>query len=257
MPKTCASKRHKGLKKSVSRRWLLSFVRMTQMLQQRAPTRVSSMKAILQTACGLFGFIVLMPTSVVGQSQLPVPTGKYGIGRLVLHWTDSARRETQSEKPGSPRELLVYLCYPTDPESRGVRAEYFPHLKEVEAYEERFGKNLLRKSYGDSYKTISTLRSYAIENAHLAAGKEQFPVLIFAHGGGIPVLYYTAIIENLVSHGYVVAAVEHTFDGATVRFPNGRIVSQTGWDEDTKRNKDERAAFHASRHRVGSQDNSF
>ena len=82
-------------------------------------------------------------------------------------------------------------------------------------------------------------------------------MLIFSHGGGIPVLYYTAIIENLVSHGYVVAAVEHAFDGATVVFPDGHIISQTGWDQDSKRTKEERAGFHSARHRVGSLDNRF
>jgi dienelactone hydrolase len=215
------------------------------------------MKTTLPVACGLFGFILLMPVPAVGQTQLPRPTGKYGIGRSVLDWTDSARPETQSGKTGSRRELLVYLFYPIGPQTRGVRAEYFPRLKEMEAYEERFGKNFTRESYGDSYKAISTLKSHAIENAPAVPGKGKFPVVIFSHGGGIPVLYYTAIIENLVSHGYVVAAVEHTFDGATVVFPDGRIISQSGWDEDAKRTKEEQAAFHAARHQVGAKDNSF
>src|SRR5437868_8364411 len=219
--------------------------------------RISEMKAAVLAAGRLSGFILLVPTPALGQSELPRPTGQYGIGRTVLHWTDPARPETESGTTDSRRELLVYLFYPSDPETRGVRAEYFPRLKEVEAYEERFGKNFFRESYGDSYQTISALRSHAVENAPLAAGGEQFPVLIFSHGGGIPVLYYTAVIENLVSHGYMVAAVEHTFDGATVVFPDGRIISQKGWDEDPKRTKEERAAFHAARHRVGSRDNSF
>jgi hypothetical protein len=214
-------------------------------------------KATALAARGLLGFILLVPTPAPGQTQLPEPTGKYGIGRSVLHWTDSARPETQSGKAGSPRELLVYLCYPIDPETRGARADYFPRLKDVEAYEERFGKNFFRESYGDSYQTISTLRSHAVEDAPPVAGRDESPVLIFSHGGGIPVLYYTALIEHLVSHGYVVAAVEHPFDGATVAFPDGRIISQKGWEEDPKRTKEERAAFHAARHRVGSQDNSF
>jgi dienelactone hydrolase len=215
------------------------------------------MKSLSSTACSLLGFILLAGPAAVAQTQLPKPTGDYGIGRCELDWTDSTRSETQSGKRDAKRELLVYLFYPIDPQTQGVRAEYFPRLKEVEAYEERFGKNFFRESYGDSYKTISTLKSHAIVNVPVVGGKGPFPVVIFSHGGGIPVLYYTAIIENLVSHGYVVAAVEHTFDGGTVVFPDGRIVSQSGWDEDAKRSKEERAAFHAARHRVGAQDNSF
>jgi hypothetical protein len=207
--------------------------------------------------CCIAGSLLASPSPALGQTRLPKPTGEYGIGRCTLDWTDSTRLETQSGKPDRARELLVYLFYPIDRDTPGVRAAYFPHLKEVEAYEERFGKNFFRESYGKSYQTIATLRSHAVENCPPAAGTGRFPLLVFSHGGGILVLFYTAIIENLVSHGYVVAAVEHTFDGATVIFPDGHIVTQNGWDEDPKRTPAERAAFHAARHRVGAQDNSF
>jgi dienelactone hydrolase len=215
------------------------------------------MRVISAVVCALTGSLLLSSSPAQGQASLPQPTGDYGIGRCVLDWTDSTRPETQSDQADGRRELLVYLFYPTDRGAPGLPAEYFPHLKEVEAFEERFGKNFFRESYGISYKTIVTLRSHAVENSVPAKGTGQFPVVIFSHGGGIPVLYYTAIIENLVSHGYVVAAVEHTFDGATVVFPDGRIVTQSGWDEDSKRTPQERAAFHAARHRVGAQDNRF
>src|SRR5437868_1061836 len=215
------------------------------------------MKSLSSTACSLLGFILLAGPAAVAQTHLPKPTGDYGIGRCERDWTDSTRAETQSGKRDAKRELLVYLFYPIDPQTPGVRSEYFPRLKEMEAYEERFGKNFTRESYGDSYKTISTIKSHAITNALVVADKGQFPVLIFSHGGGIPVLYYTAMIEDLVSHGYVVAAVEHTFDGGTVVFPDGHIVSQSGWDEDAKRTKEEQAAFHSARYLVGARDNSF
>jgi hypothetical protein len=216
-----------------------------------------AMRMRASVLCCVAGSVLGMPLPAGGQTQLARPTGDYGIGRCTLDWTDSTRLETQSGKAGGHRELLVYLFYPIDRDARGVRAAYFPHLRQIEAYEERFGKNFFRESYGNSYKTIATLRSHAVEHTPPAAGTGRFPVLIFSHGGGIPVLFYTAIIENLVSHGYVVAAVEHTFDGATLVFPDGRIVTQAGWDEDSKRTPKERAAFHTARHHAGAQDNRF
>jgi hypothetical protein len=213
------------------------------------------MQTVSALVCCVVATLFAMDVPATGPTKLPIPTGKYGIGRCALDWTDASRLETQSGRPGEHRELLVYLHYPTDKDTPGARAAYFPHLKEVEAFEERFGKNFTRLSYGKSYATIATLRSHAVENARVAAGTERFPVLIFSHGGGIPVLCYTAIIENLVSHGYVVAAVEHVFDGATIVFPDGRIVSQSGWDEDPKRTPQQRTTFHLSRYRVGAQDN--
>ena len=205
----------------------------------------------------LFGPFLTILLPAVSQAQLPIPTGQFGIGLSTLDWTDSARPETQSRKEGEKRRLLVYLFYPTDKQASGVRADYFPHLMEVEAFEEKLGKDFFKASYGSSYKIIASLKSHAIENAKPPARNQRFPVLIFSHGGGIPVLYYTAIIENLVSHGYVVAAVEHCYDGATVVFPDGHIITQSGWDQDEKRTKKEQAEFHGERIRTGALDNSF
>ena len=67
------------------------------------------MKATVLAAGRLSGFILLVPTPALGQSELPRPTGQYGIGRTVLHWTDPARPETESGTTDSRRELLVYL----------------------------------------------------------------------------------------------------------------------------------------------------
>jgi hypothetical protein len=231
------------------------------MARQYRHTWIDGQDLYMQTAsslmCWMVASLLAMGGPVTDPTNLPIPAGNYGIGRCALDWTDTARSETQSGKNGVHRELLVYLYYPTDKGVPGARAAYFPHLKEMEAFEERFGKDFTRQTFGKSYATIATLQSHAVENAPLAAGTERFPVLIFSHGGGIPVLCYAAIIENLVSHGYVVAAVEHVFDGATIVFPDGRIVSQSGWDEDSKRTPQERTAFHHSRYRVGAQDNRF
>ncbi|HEV3117969.1 MAG TPA: hypothetical protein VGY58_13020, partial [Gemmataceae bacterium] len=137
---------------------------------------------------GSFGLGLLLLTAlpVAAHGELPALTGEFGIGRCVFDWTDASRLETQSGKAGEHRELLVYLFYPIEKNTAGPRCEYFPHLKEVEAFEERFGKDSFRESYGSSYKTVSTIKSHAVENARLAPGKKRFPVVIFSHGGGIP-----------------------------------------------------------------------
>jgi hypothetical protein len=50
-------------------------------------------------------------------------------------------------------------------------------------------------------------------------------VLIFSHGLGSPVFHYTAFIEGLVSHGYVVASIEHTYEVNAIAFPDGRVIA--------------------------------
>jgi dienelactone hydrolase len=101
------------------------------------------------------------------------------------------------------------------------------------------------------------MRTHTLENAKLSAKNLRYPVVIFSHGGGVPILFYTAIIEDLVSHGYAVAAVEHSYDGATTVFPDGRIITRSGWDKDEERTPEERKAFHTARIKVGAEDDSF
>src|SRR5438552_16424543 len=87
------------------------------------------------------GLLLLTALPAAVHGELPALTGEFAIGRSVFDWTDTSRLETQSGKAGEHRELLVYLFYPIDKSTAGPRSEYFPYLKKVEAFEERFGKN--------------------------------------------------------------------------------------------------------------------
>src|SRR5437016_1855441 len=121
--------------------------------------------------------LLLLPAT--NRAELPTPTGPFGIGLRTFDWKDASRLETQSGKAGEHRELLVYLLYPTDKTAAGVPADYFPHLKEIEAFEERFGEKFFQKSCGSSYQAIVTLKSHAVEKAPLATGNQKFPLAIF------------------------------------------------------------------------------
>lgn len=188
--------------------------------------------------------------------ELPLPTGPLGVGRTTFDWVDPSRTEVMTDRKDDNRELVVYLFYPIDTRVGTTPAEYFPHQKEIEVFEEQFGKDFFKTSYGRSYTAITNMRTHTFENTKIAAGSH-YPVLIFSHGGGIPVLFYTALIEDLVSHGYIVAAVEHSYDGATVVRPGGHIITQSGWDQDPQRTEAEKTDFHMSRYEAGAADNSF
>jgi dienelactone hydrolase len=49
-------------------------------------------------------------------------------------------------------------------------------------------------------------------------------VIVFSHGNGSTSFNYTSLIEDLVSRGYVVAAIEHTHSAMLVLFPDGRAM---------------------------------
>jgi dienelactone hydrolase len=67
------------------------------------------------------------------------------------------------------------------------------------------------------------LRSHVLANATPAVQPGGFPVVLFSHGLGSTTFAYSAQIENLVSHGYVVIAIEHTDMATAVLFPDGQV----------------------------------
>jgi hypothetical protein len=70
----------------------------------------------------------------------------------------------------------------------------------------------------------SLLVTHVFDDAPFAPGDERFPLLVFSHGWGNPSFLYTAELEDLVSHGYIVMAVEHPYDTAYTEFSDGSIT---------------------------------
>lgn len=52
-----------------------------------------------------------------------------------------------------------------------------------------------------------------------------WPVVLFSTGYGVERQLYTGLVQDLASHGYVVAAIDHTHDAGIVSFPDGHTVS--------------------------------
>lgn len=76
-----------------------------------------------------------------------------------------------------------------------------------------------------SFVVSNDIFSYAMENAPPATNPKTFPVVLFSHGGRWTSFAYTSLIEDLASYGYIVVAIEYTYEAAAVAFPDGRVVS--------------------------------
>ncbi|MDJ0718850.1 MAG: hypothetical protein QNJ54_32255 [Prochloraceae cyanobacterium] len=67
----------------------------------------------------------------------------------------------------------------------------------------------------------------SVANAPVAKAESEYPVLIFSHGfGDLPELN-TIKAEELASQGYVVVAINHTYDSTVNTFPDGRVIPQS------------------------------
>ena len=68
------------------------------------------------------------------------------------------------------------------------------------------------------------IQAYGTVDAPVSESTATFPILLFSPGFGIPSTFYRSIVGDIVSHGYVVAAINHPhFSGITV-FPDGTLV---------------------------------
>lgn len=121
---------------------------------------------------------------------------------------------------------MVSIWYPTDrrPSAGEGTAPYLPGLEE----------NRAKISAGDVADMFSPAiydgqhslpATVVVNQATFASGSQRFPLLLFAHGWGNPTFLYTAELEDIVSHGYIVAAIDHPYDTNYTLFPDGEVTA--------------------------------
>jgi predicted dienelactone hydrolase len=147
------------------------------------------------------GLLLLVP-----MFSLPKPTGPYPVGTRILYLKDTSRTEGQGPHPGDARELMVQIWYPA--------ASSNNHLA---AYQ-RMSETTLATSYRGVLWTNSRI------NAPIATNGGPFVVLLFNHRWGGLRTQDTFLTEDLASHGYVVAAIDHPFNAGQVAMPDGRVI---------------------------------
>jgi predicted dienelactone hydrolase len=141
---------------------------------------------------------------------LPTPTGPYQVGRVAYHWVDAHRDDIYAENKGQRRELVVWVWYPAAPTLDAQPGAYLPGSWAT-----------IGQAFGFDADQV---RIHAFPDAPVSPGQPQHPVLLFSPMGFPPHLF-TATIEELASHGYIVVGVNHTYETMPVTvFPDGRVV---------------------------------
>jgi Platelet-activating factor acetylhydrolase, isoform II len=191
-------------------------------IRRRKPNRV----AVLALAATCQFLQAQLPadgqTTIAAPATLPHPTGPFAVGRVTVHWADRSRIELTPN--GGARELMVDVWYPAESASAPV-AEYLDRSAFDQPRSAERLKGYLRTAY-DAIKA-GLVRTHAIEGAPFAHSAKRSPVLVFSHGGGEARETYTAQLEDLASHGYVAAAITHTYEAVLAIFPGGRHVVLT------------------------------
>lgn len=151
----------------------------------------------------------------------PKPTGIYSIGTTQFYFTDEHRLGAFTPKK-QERTVRVRLWYPTSTES----GEHYQYLGDM--------MPVFQQAFADEYKIprwLSRLlwrkvKTHAFVDAPIATEQAIYPVILFSHGLlGSSSEMYVSIIENLASHGYIVAAIDHPYLNWFTKLPDGTIAS--------------------------------
>jgi predicted dienelactone hydrolase len=147
---------------------------------------------------------------------LPAPTGPYPVGATSLHLNDTSRPDPWAAGV-STRELMVSLWYPATP-SDGPRARYMtPAESELQLTS--------RGITGVPADALSTTRTNAVSDAAPAGPRRALPLVVLSPGFTNSRSALTGLAEDLASHGYVVAGVDHTYESFGTAFPDGRVTT--------------------------------
>jgi hypothetical protein len=183
-----------------------------------------------------FGIAPVAGTRGRADVSLPGLSGPYPVGRRLLDWVDQSRSDPFHKS--SKRELVVSVWYPAQATGSNQTNSYLPGARGLSAARvqsimmrlrvQSFGSALLRNPLPGDF--IARIRTHAADNAPVSREKAIFPVLLFSPGFGAMATEYTAILEDIASHGYVVVAINPTGFAPVTVFENGRTVYAQVWD---------------------------
>ena len=190
------------------------------------------------------------PPGPAQRFELPAPSGPFAVGTTTLHWVDASREERYTPEPNDPRELVVQLWYPTDA-TTGSPAPYMePEVLDFfAAFQDYTTPDSVRRF-------VSRLRTNSLRDAPLSSAEATYPVVLFSHGLTGVRAVETTYMEDLASHGYVVAGIDHAYGSLATVFPDGRVAPFSGrisdfptivdiWTADLSFVLDELARLHA------------
>ncbi len=163
------------------------------------------------TACLMYAFPVF---------QLPEPTGEHKVGTQIFHFVDTGRDEIFDEKKKGKRELMVQIWYP----AKHANGQPAPFIEEGPVLkEEPLSKTLGFPSIVMNY--LKYIPSHSYGGAEVSTKSRSYPLIILNHGYKSSRIYHASQAENLASHGYIVASIDHTYSAFATVFPDGRTAT--------------------------------
>jgi predicted dienelactone hydrolase len=147
---------------------------------------------------------------------LPTPTGSFAVGRATYAWADDVTSDTLAPVPGTKRELVVWIWYPSAAgQSAAMIYDYLPAPLRT-AVERARGALISRFLTRD----LSKVHAHSSLNSDVSPQQRSYPVVIMRAGASAEVWNYSTLAEDLASHGYVVVGFDAPYRTGLVVFPD-------------------------------------
>lgn len=163
------------------------------------------------------------PAAAATAPHLPAPTGHHPVGVTSLYVKDASRRDPWVRSV-TYRALMVSVFYPAA-SAKGPKQPYMTPLESK--------RNLKRQNIPNlPLGVLSRVRTNAVVDARPAGRRHRLIVLSPGFTNSRATL--SSLAEDLASHGYVVAVVDHTYENRATTFPDGRVTGCAACEVDDR-----------------------
>ncbi len=174
-----------------------------------------------RVARGIFGLAGLGFAAVLAfvlpVPELPLPPGPETIGTVTVELIDVEREEIYGKSPGGPRRFMTQVWYPA---LGGDGIQPLPWSEDWDVVAPAMSSLLGLPSWFLDYTKYS--ESHGRPSLQVADGT--FPIVVYSHGWtGFRTIAINQI-ETLVSNGYMVIAIDHTYGAVATRLESGDVV---------------------------------
>ena len=146
-----------------------------------------------------------LATYVFPIEDMPTPTGEDYIGTTSYTLEDDTRQENYGDATGD-REIKVQLWYPA---ASIDGYDQVPWLQDGVAVAKGLSKDMGFPSFMLNH--TAKIKSHSYLDAPLKESTTPYPVVVISHGWRGFRNLHTDLAEELASHGYIVASIDHTY----------------------------------------------
>lgn len=191
-------------------------------IEEIKPARKSNRRSIVRTIAIIF--LVLIAIGAVAARKplqffllgvdLPMPTGKYHVGRQTWDIICPNRPEIFTDDPNDQRIIRADVYYPVESTQASPTGQYIePEIAPVVTGMPAF--------------LAGNIRTNWLPNATPARTESPYPVLLFSPGLQSPPVFYTSLLEQMSSRGYIIVALWHPYTTSSTMFASGKVVEAT------------------------------